>query len=122
MKNIIYVQVINIRLFSINYIMLLHLQIQYTLHNQNNPSPVLGVVQISESFGLVNVYIFNGAYSLHYFIMHHKILSKYGVQICEGSDLKGSISDSLLYSKTHIQYFRKGKCPVYHTKLQTSVI
>ena len=43
----------------------------------------LGVVQISESFGLVNVYIFNGAYSIFY-LMHHKILMytiKYGNRI-----------------------------------------
>ena len=33
--------------------------VQYTLH-------LLGVVQISESFGLVNVYIFNGAYDILY--------------------------------------------------------
>ena len=36
-------------------------------------SLVLGVVQISKSFGLVNAYIFNGAYSLFH-LMHHKIL------------------------------------------------
>ena len=43
--------------------------IQWTFHNPN--SPVLEVVQISESFGLVNVYFFNGAYSIFY-LMHHK--------------------------------------------------
>ena len=42
-------------------------------HNPN--SLVLGVAQISESFGLVNVYIFNGAYSIFY-LMHHKVLMK----------------------------------------------
>ena len=41
------------------------------LHNPINL--VLGLVQISESFGLVNVYIFNGAHSIFY-LMHHKIL------------------------------------------------
>ena len=40
------------------------LLLQWTLHNPN--SLVLGVVQISESFRLVNVYIFNGAYSIFY--------------------------------------------------------
>ena len=57
-----------------------------TLHNPN--SPVLEVVQISESFGLVNVYIFNGAYSIFY-LMHHKILMNiitYMVRISKSSD------------------------------------
>ena len=45
-------------------------------------SLVLVVVQISESFGLVNVYIFNGAYSMFY-LMHHKLMNiiKYGFRL-----------------------------------------
>ena len=49
---------------------------------------ISGLTQISESFKLVIVYIFNGAYSIFY-LMHHKLLMnivKYGVRICEGSD------------------------------------
>ena len=61
------------------------------MYNPN--SLVLGVVQISESFRLVTVYIFNGAYSIFY-LMHHKILMNiiivgFGfamVRISEGSD------------------------------------
>ena len=64
----------------------------YTVDPPYPNSLVLGVVQISESFGLVNVYIFNGVYSIFY-LMHHKILMNiitYGVQICESSDLRDS--------------------------------
>ena len=67
------------------YIQLIHYNINCTV---DPPSPVLGVVQNSESFGLVNVYTFNGAYFIFYLI-HHKILMniiKCGVRICEGSD------------------------------------
>ena len=53
----------------------------------HNPiSLVLGVVQISESFGLVNAYIFNGVHSIFY-LMHHKILMNIiqcGVWISKG--------------------------------------
>ena len=60
--------------------------IQWTLTNPNSLGPA--PVQISESFGLVNEYILNGAL-FKFYLMHPKIamnIIKIGVQISDGSD------------------------------------
>ena len=44
----------------------------YTVAFHNPNSLVFGIVQIRESFGLVNAYIFNGAYSIYY-LKNHQI-------------------------------------------------